>query len=1029
MEVQLSSKQTRYFDYQCARFSYTGTTFSSTFTDMPSDCDVLLKMSGGLTEAVGLERLEMYGENFIRVNVPNIFMAFAIEFSGFFYIYQFFILWVFFYWSYDYMGFIHGSMVLLSGIIRLFIKRSSELKIKSMAESNTRCNVLRNGKWREVNSLDLVPADVIKVGSNMVSPADSVVISGNCIVDEAQLTGEAMPVQKFTIAQKYEKMKGGKKNTLFAGTTVLESQAAPGEEHVLALVIDVGAHTEKGKLVSGILFAAPANFVFDEHLKFVFFVLFCWMIVALLIINSIAATVWPVTGLYFLFIASQVFPPLLPAVLVLAQSFSAGRLRLQNIFCVDLSRVTIAGKVRVFCFDKTGTLTTDGLAFDGLLPAANKQFSAIVKDSLPALLSQAIGCCHTVGKLGASFVGNPVDVEMFKKSGWSFSAHDDGAIYTKSGTTIKVLKQHEFDHDRMSMAVVVLINEEVHVFVKGSFEAVQKLSNPDSLPADYNEQAQNLAASGCYTLGIAHKNLGKIDPAVARALPRAEVESGNDCIALLMFRNNLKPDTADAIAVLKEGTVRPVMITGDTALTGVFIARKCGMVNKSATVVLGELVKKAGDDEAYAAGNTVKDIVWTEIDTDTNQKKGIVSLDDFMSTMDNINVSVGDDMKAPLSGASRNYELAMTGAVFDVLNAEGNIIRKVLPKCRVFARMTPVNKVECVQLHMEKNITAMCGDGGNDCGALRAAHVGIAMSEGEASIVSPFSTSDKSVFAAVTVLREGRCCLSTSFYAYDFILMYGESIVLAKLFYLYFGCQLAEWVWIFFEGMITPALGMSLSLAKPAAKLAPRRPTARLLGLETTSSVIGILLINLVFMFVSYVILFNQEFYACNEWDSSKVDQGKWWLLADNYEGELIGLLVMSQVLNAALVGNFSAGYRQNWCFNWVFVLLWTISYVIVALITLLDPNPVGCYMRFNCGDPDVLVSLGYDYAAGVTWTGDGYLAISGHNVFPTYFRWIVWGLGLGNLVIVVIFVRFIILGPVRTYLRANHGTARVQEC
>jgi cation-transporting ATPase 13A3/4/5 len=237
-------------------------------------------------------------------------------------------------------------------------------------------------------------------------------------------------------------------------------------------------------------------------------------------------------------------------------------------------------------------------------------------------------------------------------------------------------------------------------------------------------------------------------------------------------------------------------------------------------------------------------------------------------------------------------------------------------------------------------------------------------------------------------------------------------------------------VWIFFEGMITPILGMSLSLARPAAVLAPRRPTARLLGLETVASVVGILLINLTFMAIAYVIMYEQEFFRCNEWDSTKVDQSKWWLLADNFEGELIGLLVMSQVLNAALVGNFSAGYRQNWFMNWVFVLLWAISYIIIALITLLDPNPLGCFMRFNCGDPDVLVKLGYlDSAEGVTWTGDAYLALSGHNVFPIYFRWIVWGLGLANMFIVIFYTRIVILGPIRTWLRKNHGVSRELEC
>ena len=42
-------------------------------------------------------------------------------------------------------------------------------------------------------------------------------------------------------------------------------------------------------------------------------------------------------------------------------------------------------------------------------------------------------------------------------------------------------------------------------------------------------------------------------------------------------------------------------------------------------------------------------------------------------------------------------------------------------------------------------VIGMAGDGGNDCGALRAAHAGVALSDAEASVVSPFTSKSKSV--------------------------------------------------------------------------------------------------------------------------------------------------------------------------------------------------------------------------------------------------------------------------------------------
>lgn len=93
----------------------------------------------------------------------------------------------------------------------------------------------------------------------------------------------------------------------------------------------------------------------------------------------------------------------------------------------------------------------------------------------------------------------------------------------------------------------------------------------------------------------------------------------------------------------------------------------------------------------------------------------------------------------------------MTGRAFRYLNE--NIDRyeyefkSVLHRAQVYARMSPEDKallVESMRL-VQKEYIGMCGDGANDCGALKAADVGISLSEAEASIAAPFTSQNQNI--------------------------------------------------------------------------------------------------------------------------------------------------------------------------------------------------------------------------------------------------------------------------------------------
>jgi P-type E1-E2 ATPase len=67
----------------------------------------------------------------------------------------------------------------------------------------------------------------------------------------------------------------------------------------------------------------------------------------------------------------------------------------------------------------------------------------------------------------------------------------------------------------------------------------------------------------------------------------------------------------------------------------------------------------------------------------------------------------------------------------------------------------------------------MCGDGANDCAALKQADVGISLSQAEASIAAPFTCSVANIECVPTLIREGKASLATTFQIAKFMISYG----------------------------------------------------------------------------------------------------------------------------------------------------------------------------------------------------------------------------------------------------------------
>jgi len=357
----------------------------------------------------------------------------------------------------------------------------------------------------------------------------------------------------------------------------------------------------------------------------------------------------------------------------------------------------------------------------------------------------------------------------------------------------------------------------------------------------------------------------------------------------------------------------------------------------------------------------------------------------------------------------RRVELVIEGKAFERLNAR-RWLENYLGECRVFARMTPLNKVQCVRMHMRHHITAMCGDGGNDAGALKAAHAGIALTGSGSSVVSHFSSNNFSIMSCVDLIREARCSLDVSLASYKTLIMYGEIVVFSTFAQYFFSVQMSQAFWVFIDTCAVP-LSWALTSALPAAQLSNSRPTARLLGFETIGSVVGQIVINSLFLIVTLAILFEQSFFVCNEFDPVLVDLRKWWEMSDNFEGVAIGFLTAFQILNSACAFSMGNKYRKGFFKNGTFMAVYFVLATMLVAIILSDPNPIGCFFRVNCGTQEALTILGY-----TPWfnTPEEYFNAPRHNVMPIYFRLTLVLIALLNLFAVLIWEGAVILGPGR---------------
>jgi H+-transporting ATPase len=376
-------------------------------------------------------------------------------------------------------------------------------------------SVRRDGAWKTVPAVELVPGDVVKLSLGGVVAADARLTAGEILLDQSMLTGESVPIEAGAGVQAY------------AGALVRRGEAA-------AEVTATGARTKFGRTAELVRTAHVVSSQQKAVLRIVRnLALFNGVLIVMLVAYAYFLKM-PLADIIPLVLTAVLasIPVALPATFTLAGALGARALAKLGVLPTRLSAVDEAASMDVLCADKTGTLTRNALTVTTIHPMPG--FDAEHVLGLAALASSDGGQDPVDGAIRAAASGKPAS-NLPKMV--TFVAFDPAT--------------------KMAEATATDSTGAAQRIVKGAFAAVIGLARHSPTAA---AAADELEKQGFRVLAVA------VGPPKAMKL-----------IGLIALSDPPRSDSAALVSELHGLGVSTVMVTGDAPATASIVAHAVGL--------------------------------------------------------------------------------------------------------------------------------------------------------------------------------------------------------------------------------------------------------------------------------------------------------------------------------------------------------------------------------------------------------------------------------------------------------------------
>ena len=494
------------------------------------------------------------------------------------------------------------------GFIQEFRAERAIEALREMAAPNA--TVLRDGREQRIPAKDLVPGDLIVLGTGDKVPADARLTEAiNLQTVEAPLTGESAPVEKHSEALLDDQLPpADQKNMAFAGTAVTYGRGR-------ALIVATGMATEFGKIARMLEEVDTAKTPLQKNLDRIGKSLARAAFAVVLVIVAVGlfrGQPFVEMLIFGVALAVAVVPEALPAVVTISLALGVKRMVRRNALVRRLPAVETLGSTSVICSDKTGTLTKDEMTVRKLYVAGRTiEVSGTGYEPLGTFSQNGTDFTRSeplLRMLRAATLASDARVEQRDGSGaWEVKGDPtEGALVVaaaKAGLNKLELdaqfarvSEIPFTAETKRMTTLHRINtSDVVAYAKGAPEVIVQScasvltengveSLDDARRAEVLESARMMAGEAMRVLAVAYK-------------PHATLKDAESEMTLLGLAGMIdppRPEAKAAVSKCNEAGIKVIMITGDHPLTAKAVAEELA-ITKGGRVVNGAELEAMDD--------------------------------------------------------------------------------------------------------------------------------------------------------------------------------------------------------------------------------------------------------------------------------------------------------------------------------------------------------------------------------------------------------------------------------------------------